>query len=496
MSEPLLPPQPEGERPGAPPLPPMPGLQVPPPEPPQNEPAMPPPPVDPQPTLEPQPVVEPQAPADFRLAVDLQAAAQQAREEEARNPLRAVGLEGQSNWKPAGHLLFEPAEDGTPLRSDRRPSDLFTSEQYGPESRQTMTTVNQLFADERTSEMHFNGPGALFVKRDGQRLQVCDPQSGEPMRFSTEDDYNRFLADLVHNANTDYTWEKISRRGRAVLRLAGGDRMALITPPIAEYIQASIHKIVARTWEMQTIVDNGTMTANIADFLQHAVRARANVLIVGAMGAGKSTLLSLLCQDIARDERVALIEEVGEVFLDLPDLSRFTYYPEPGKTINDVLDTALYMRYSRVIISELHDRGAYLMLRTMAKGGDGSMTTFHAGSASQAVAQIRNHVILEHPDLSPAVAADFIRQALDLIVVVDLVDGQHRVTEVSEVEWRDPGGGSTQVGLNQLFTFDATSGQFLTHGRLDEHGHLREKFTQWRVPYQPGWFSGAQWMNS
>lgn len=436
------------------------------------------------------------APNDFRLGVDLHAVADQARVEEAENPIRAVGVDtSSSSWQPASGHLFQAGPDGTPLRSARRAADLHTSEQYGPESIQIMGTINELFADERTAELHFNGPSSVFVKRDGQRMQVADPQTGSAMRFSNEDDYNRFLADLVYNANTDYDWEKISKRGRAVIKLASGDRMALITPPIADSIQASVHKIVARTWQLDNLIQNATLTPNMADFLRHAVKARANILICGGMGAGKSTMLSLLCQDINPDERVALIEEVGEVFMEVPDMSRFTYYPEPGKTINDVLDTALYMRYSRVIISEIHDKGMYLMLRTMAKGGDGSMSTFHAGSAQQAIAQVRNHIILEHPDLSPEVASDFIRQALDIVIVLDRIDGQHRVKEVVEVEWRDPGAGSTQVGMNQLFSFDAMSGQFLTHGRLDENGRLRGKFDQWRVPYQPGWFADAQWMN-
>jgi hypothetical protein len=48
--------------------------------------------------------------------------------------------------------------------------------------------------------------------------------------------------------------------------------------------------------------------------------------------------------------------------------------------------------------------------------------------------------------------------------------------------------------MNKLFSFDVNSSSFVTHGRLDENGRVRAKFDQWRIPYQPGWFADAQWM--
>jgi len=418
---------------------------------------------------------------------DRQKAAQQAREE-------------GRGWMPRSEQgLVAVGEDGLPLSTVNRAVDMNASQEYKPRSKEAIAIINKYFASSDCSEIHLNSPNRIFAKYGGERVKL-------ETEFEGEDDYNRFIEDLVNQADTTYSWDDIKRIGRGVVRLAGGDRMMIFCPPISAHVHIAVHKVVARQWKLDNLVQNGTMTNNMAQFLTACVASRANILVCGEMGAGKSSLLSILAQYIGDNERVALIEEVPEIFLDLPDLTPLTYYPQQGGDLAmglpEVLDTALYGRYDRIIIGEIHDRGMYRMLRVMATGGDGSMSTFHAGNAKGALDQVRNQVLLEFPQLPPSTVSQFIREAINVVIVVERIDGKHRIKEVAEVEWRNLSEQNLQVGINVLFewdrhgqrTPDAQPG-FVSIGRPDEDGKILEKAGKFGVAIQREWFPSDNLMS-
>lgn len=422
--------------------------------------------------------------------VDFRQKAQEAKEMNRESPMMRAQLVGgpATGWKTRAKALLETDSVGNPLVAKKRAIDMASSEQYGPQSLNAISTINQYFAREECSEVHFSGPRHLFAKVKGERVRIN-------AEFSSTEDYNHFIEDLIQQADTTQTLTDIKKRARSVIRMAEGDRMAILMPPLVEHTSVAIHKVVARTWDINTLVKNQTLTPNIAEFLQAAVRAKANILVCGEMGAGKTTMLSLLVNQIAPSDRIALVEEVPEIFVDLPDVTRITYYPESTSDVPmglpEVIDTLLYMRMDRVIVGEIHDKGMYRMLRVMATGSDGSLSTFHAGNAQQALEQVKNHVLLEHPSLPSHVVAHFVRQAVNLVVVLERVNGVHRVTEVTEVEWRNLSEGSDAIGKNTLFKFNRKSESFDVEGRLDEKGKILEKANKHGIHMKPSWFEGV-----
>ena len=422
---------------------------------------------------------------------DLEAAAAAAKEME-RDHVSEFDSD-QGGWRTrAEEGLIAVDENGVPLATVSRSVDLRSAEEYGEMSKQAIATINKYFAHQGCSEIHLNAPDQVFAKYQGERVQIdcC---------FSSEEEYNRFIEDLVRQADTTKTWQDIKAAARGVVRMQGGDRMMIFTPPLTQTVHVAIHKVVARQWNLQTLIDNGTMNSNMANLLVAAVKSHANILVVGEMGAGKSVLLSLLAQYIGANERVALIEEVPEIFVDLPDVTPITYYPQtPGSEqmgLPEVLDTALYGRFDRILIGEIHDRGMYRMLRVMATGGDGSMSTFHAGEAKSALEQVRNHVLLEYPQLPPSTVAHFVRSAVNLVVVVERIDAIHRIKQIAEVEWRNLSNETDIIGLNELFAWDergerSVDGQpgFVSISRPDDNGKLVEKVRRYGVKLSPEWF--------
>jgi len=433
---------------------------------------------------------------------DLQEVAQDMGKMENEDRIQAAQdaqREGRGWMSRAEQGLIAVGEDGLPLSTVNRAVDINTSQEYKPSSKEAVAIINKYFASQDCSEIHLNSPDGIFAKFQGERVKI-------DARFDGEEDYNRFIEDLVSQADTNYDWEDIKRQGRGVVRLAGGDRMMIFCPPISPTVRVAVHKVVARQWNIQHLVDNGTMTPSMAQFLTSAVAGRANLLICGEMGAGKSSLLSLLAQFIGDNERVALIEEVPEIFVDLPDLTPLTYYPLQGDSVPmglpEVLDTALYGRYDRIIIGEIHDRGMYRMLRVMGTGGDGSMSTFHAGDARSALDQVRNHVLLEYPQLPPQTVAHFIRTAINLVVVVERIDGKHRVKEIAEVEWRNLSEKNIGIGTNVLFEWDRHGNktqdgnpEFISIGRPDEDGKLVEKAARYGIHFKREWFPSDNLMS-
>jgi len=403
----------------------------------------------------------------------------------------------ETGWRPRiEHDLIAVDEQGVPLSTVHRSVDLNTAEEYGELSKQAIAVINKHFASTECSEIHMNSPDQIFAKYQGERVKVnC--------AFSSEEEYNLFIEDMVRQANTNKTWEDIKREARGVVRLQGGDRMMIFTPPLTETVHVAIHKVVARSWELQDLVENGTMNSSMANLLVAAVKSHANILVAGEMGAGKSVILSLLAQYIGPNERLALIEEVPEIFINnLPDVTPITYYPDGSAAgLQQVLDTTLYGRYDRIIIGEIHDLGMYRMLRVMATGGDGSMSTFHAGDARSALEQVRNHVLLEYPQLPPATVAHFVRQAINLVVVVENIDGQHRIKQIAEVEWRTLSSEAETMGLNELFVWDRNGQQsadgkpgFVSISRPDDNGKLVEKAERYGIKFDPTWFPSDNMM--
>lgn len=431
----------------------------------------------------------------WKMDLDLEATKAEARRQEAESPIRAIGL-GENPWRAEPDELLHVDESGHAASPVRRSVDMRMSNEYGEQSRQAISVINKFFASKECSELHFNEPDRIFAKVSGKRVQLKDPSTERALSFTSEEDYNRFLWDLIDNADTYKTLEDIKRRSRDVVKMAGGDRLTIMLPPFTETITASIHKVVARTWKMDDLITKRTLTPDMARFLTAAVRAKANILVIGEMGAGKSTMLSLLAQSIGQDERVALIEEVPEIFLDQPDVKRITYYPNSVTDVPmglaQVLDTALYMRFDRVMVGEIHEFGMYHMLRVMSNGGDGSMSTFHADNAQQALIQVQNNVQREEGIQAPN-AAHFIRRAIDLVVAIERIDDVHRVTEITEVAQQSLSDTSEAFPLNQLYIFDRDLQEFRKVGHPEEFGKLRRKAKKHHVDFPPEWFAGEDY---
>ena len=112
-------------------------------------------------------------------------------------------------------------------------------------------------------------------------------------------------------------------------------------------------------------------------------------------------------------------------------------------SIRDLVRNALRMRPDRVVVGEVRDAAAFDMLQAMNTGHDGSLTTFHANGADEAVDRLESMVQMAG-ELDPRGVKALIASAVDVIVVASRYeDGSRRVSGVYEMPSRlqvDEGG--------------------------------------------------------
>lgn len=326
--------------------------------------------------------------------------------------------------------------------------------------------------DPDVTEIMVNGPGDIYVERDG-RLYPVDA------RFSGDVHLRRTIDKIV------------SRVGRRVdessplvdARLPDGSRVNAVVAPIAlDGAILTIRKFAADPFSAHDLVSFGTMSPTVRDFLYACVRGRRNIVISGGTGSGKTTTLNVLSSFLPQDERIVTIEDAAELQLHQDHVLRLEARPaniegSGAITIRDLVRNTLRMRPDRIIVGEVRDGAALDMLQAMNTGHDGSITTVHANSARDSLARLETMVLMAGVELPVRAIREQVAGAVDLIIQQSrLKDGSRRIVAVTEVVGME----SDVVTLQDIYTFDYSAGRDETGryvGGLVPTG-IRPKFTQ------------------
>src|SRR5438874_5848008 len=168
------------------------------------------------------------------------------------------------------------AEEGVPLpRLERqRLFDAVVAEilAFGP--------IEPLLHDDTITEIMVNGADQVWVERAG-RLQETD------VRFESDDHVRRIIDRII--APLGRRCDEASPMVDA--RLPDGSRVNAIIPPLSLVGPVlTIRKFSREPLTVKNLVEFGTVTQEVANFLAACVGARINTLISGGTGPGKTTL--------------------------------------------------------------------------------------------------------------------------------------------------------------------------------------------------------------
>ncbi len=330
--------------------------------------------------------------------------------------------------------------------------------------------LEPLLNDETITEIMVNGANKIYVEREGKIEKTS-------YKFESDEHVMRIVDRIVAplGRRVDESQPYVDAR------LPDGSRVNVIIPPLA--IQGPIITIRLFSkvpYSMEDLIGFGTLTPEIAEFLEICVKARLNVLISGGTGSGKTTTLNVLSGYIPNDERILTIENAAELQLQQEHVisleSRMPNIEGKGEvTIRELVVNSLRMRPDRIVVGEVRSGEALDMLQAMNTGHDGSLTTCHSNSPRDTLARLETMVLMAGTDLPHRAIREQISAALHLIVHQErLRDGSRRLVSITEVQGME----GNVIVLQDLFSFEQTGfddGRIV--GYLRPTG-VRPKFTE------------------
>jgi pilus assembly protein CpaF len=336
--------------------------------------------------------------------------------------------------------------------------DIFTEEilnemtGYGP--------IEPLLKDPTVNDILINTHRQCFVERFGRLEETT-------VHFKDEGHLLRIVNKIVAGVG-----RRVDESSPMVdARLPDGSRINVAVRPIAvDGPLVSIRKYSQRPFNMERLIEVGSIRSQMVDVLSAAVRGRVSLVITGGTGSGKTTLLNALSNYIPSHERLITIEDAAELQLQQPHVGRLETRPPniEGKgevRPRDLVRNALRMRPDRIIVGECRGEEAFDMLQAMNTGHEGSMTTIHANTPRDAVKRLEQMIGMAGTPMTLAAIRSQIASAITLVIQVQrMPDGQRRVTSVSEITGME----GEVIQMHEIYHF--------VKERTDQAGKLHGSF--------------------
>lgn len=224
-------------------------------------------------------------------------------------------------------------------------------------------------------------------------------------------------------------------------QLPDGSRIAAVIPPVVRPAPAvTIRKFPSRHYTAADLIDRGTLTLPLVEFLATEIREGKTLLISGGTGTGKTTVLRALACSIPEDQRIVVIEDTSELCLKKPNLLAVECQADTFKaniTFDDLLKSALRWRPDRIILGEVRGPEARTLLDSLNTGHTGSLATIHANSAMGALHRLANLALRCHAQSTFEDIQGEIGEAVDYIVHLERESGRRFVREVLRLEGFD-----------------------------------------------------------
>jgi pilus assembly protein CpaF len=322
--------------------------------------------------------------------------------------------------------------------------------------------LEELLADDTVSEVMVNRYDEIYIERSGRLIK-------HPLTFTGD----RAVLGVIERIVAPLGRRIDESSPMVDARLKDGSRVNAIIPPLAlKGACLTIRKFAKRKLEANDLVKFGSISPEMAQFLEVCVVARKNVIVSGGTGSGKTTLLNILSNFIPYSERIITVEDAAELKLHHDHLISLESRPAnvEGKgavLIRDLVKNTLRMRPDRIVVGECRGAEALDMLQAMNTGHEGSLTTLHANTPRDALARLETMVLMAGMDLPLTAIREQICSAVDVIVQQTRFScGTRMVTSITEITGMESG----KIQLQEIFRFH-------NQGYTGENGKVRGIFT-------------------
>lgn len=329
--------------------------------------------------------------------------------------------------------------------------------------------IQPLLDEEDISEVMVNGPYQIYYEKKG-KLVLSD------IKFKDNDHVMRIIERIV---------APIGRRIDESVpyvdaRLPDGSRVNAIIPPLAlNGPTITIRKFKKEALGVADLIKFGTLTPEMATFIEACIKVRLNIVVSGGTGSGKTTTLNILSSFIPEDERIITCEDAAELQLRQPHVVRLETRPAniEGKgavPMRELIKNTLRMRPERVIVGECRGGETLDMLQAMNTGHDGSLTTAHANTPRDMLSRLETMVLMSGMELPVRAIREQISSAINLIIQQSrLKDGSRKITYLTEIQGME----GEKIVTQDIFRFEQSgvdeNGKII--GRLKPTG-IRPKF--------------------
>ena len=309
---------------------------------------------------------------------------------------------------------------------------------YGP--------ITPLLEDTAITEIMVNAPNEVYVEIDGKIAK------DETVSFINDKHIVRTIQRIVQPLGRTID----AANPMVDARLRDGSRLNAIIPPLSlKGPVLTIRKFNKKLESIDDLLRRGSLTVNMARFLEASVEAKLNIIISGGTGSGKTTLLNILSGFLGEDERIITIEDAAELKLHQKHVisleTRLTNYEGEGEvTIRDLVRNSLRMRPDRIIVGEVRGKEAFDMMQAMNTGHEGSITTLHANNPIDSLNRLETMILMNEMEIPVSAVRGYIENAIDIIVQIDrLSDGKRKITSISEISGMKDG----NITLKEIFSF-------------------------------------------
>ncbi len=240
---------------------------------------------------------------------------------------------------------------------------------YGP--------IDRFLHDPGITEVMCNGPKNVFIERRG-KIEDTD------VEFVDEGHLRRTIEKIVSQVG-----RRVDESSPMVdARLPDGSRVNAVVHPVAiggPYL--TIRKFSKDPYTIGDLIAFGSITPQVAHFVDACIRGRLNVVVSGGTGTGKTTMLNVLSSFIPNDERIVTVEDAKELRLLQEHVCSLEARPPNieglGEVkIRDLVRNSLRMRPDRIIVGEA--RGADGSTRRPRRGRTMPATFARGGAARRA----------------------------------------------------------------------------------------------------------------
>ncbi|HEY6847559.1 MAG TPA: ATPase, T2SS/T4P/T4SS family [Terracidiphilus sp.] len=290
--------------------------------------------------------------------------------------------------------------------------------------------IEPLLLDESISEIMGNPDASWWSERDGILCREASVRfEGARLRTGLEVIANQLGKKLDEDNPVLHA------------QLPDGSRLAAVIPPVVKSSPAvTIRKFTSRHYTVDDLIARGTLTRQLAEFLDEQIASGKTLLISGGTGTGKTTLLRILANGIPDEQRIVVIEDTSELHLEKPNILAVESQTDTFKaciTFDDLLKSALRWRPDRIILGEVRGIEARTLLDSFNTGHAGSLATIHANSAAKALSRFANLVMRSHAQSAISDVEAEIGEAVDFVIHIERQPGRRIIREVLRLQCYD-----------------------------------------------------------